>query len=149
MLFLLRMRDCYLNFTRVHISCFYSYWLFRDCQNLLSCLSRAIGGSWEKAGADVFPAHPKADICSLVAQANKGTMSLSHCSLQTSLFPLGKPGLVKRQQTLRLYDEHSDAESIITYCLEMELSIIPYQGCAAEGERCCWTPAGTLGKGLF
>lgn len=40
--FWLRISDHYLHFTEVHISCLYSYWLFRDCQNLLNCLSELL-----------------------------------------------------------------------------------------------------------
>lgn len=40
--FLLRIRDHYLHFTTVHITCFYGYWLSRNCQNLLNCLSELL-----------------------------------------------------------------------------------------------------------
>lgn len=78
-----RIRERCLHFTRVHLSCFYSYWLFRDCQNLLSCLSelsmapgrRALAkGQWQTC----FSLTPK---LTFAAQSDKGTMSLGHLTV--------------------------------------------------------------------
>lgn len=75
----------------------------------------------------MFLAHPKADICSLVAQNNKGKTSLSHLSLQTFLFSLGKLGLVQREQTLLLYNKYNDAvcrwTSVLVYTRDVLLSV--------------------------
>lgn len=83
MLFLLRIGDRYLHFTRVHISCFYRYWLFRDCQNLLNCLSELLMAPSRRAltkgqGQTCFSLTPK---LTFAAQRNTGVMSLSHLTV--------------------------------------------------------------------